>query len=228
MKKKNIVISTLLFTVLGINSIVAQPAYAFGPRVFAVTRVAPWDKLNVREEPGISSEIVGRIPANGEDIVVIGKKETVGKATWANVAWGPIKGWVNERYLTAAYTDDAKQDKPQYRSRVGRSKTTEAFEATLECGGVKPFWNIDLNKDSLQVNIKDDHYDLPIYSRRTSFQYKESTIIKGKESGDTAKLYLSKDYSCKDGITDISYPYTVKAIINGKASYSGCCSIVEN
>lgn len=227
MKKKTIVISTLLFTLLSISSTFFQSAYAFSPRVFAVTRVAPSDQLNVREEPSASSEIVGKIPANGEDIVRIGDREKVGKSTWVNVAWGPIKGWVNERYITELYAEDAKQDKPQFRSRVDRP-TTNTFEATLECGGVKPFWNIDLGREDVQINIKDDHYKLPIYSRRTSFQYKESTVIKSKEGKDTVKLYLIKDYACKDGITDINYPYTVKAIVNGKTSYSGCCSIVED
>lgn len=229
MKKKKLFISALLVSVLSIGSVVVQSAYAFGPRVFSVTRVAPWDNLNVREEPGVSAKVIGKIPADGEDVVVIGDKETIGKATWTNVAWGSLRGWVNERYLTASYIDgDTKQDRPQFRSRVGQSRDADKAAITLECGGVKPFWNVDLGENSIQVNIKDDHYNLPIYSRRTSTQSKASVVIKGRDGGDTAKLYLTKNNVCRDGITDIDYPYTVRAIINGKSSYSGCCSVTAD
>lgn len=215
----------MLVAGLTIGSAVMESAYAFGPRVFSVTRVAQWDKLNVRVEPGASSEVIGKIPADGKDVVVIGDKETVSGSTWVNVAWGPLKGWVSERYLTPSYVaKKEKDDKPQYRTRTNKPKVDDKNTITLECGGVKPFWNIDLTENDIQINIKDDHFDMPISSRRKSSFSEKSVIIKGKKRGDTVKLYLSKDNVCKDGITDINYPYTVRAVINGKASYSGCCN----
>ena len=226
MKKKIIAISTILVAVLSMSSVFVQSAYAFGPRVFSVTRVAPWDKLNVREEPGASAKVIGKIPSDGEGVVVIGDKEKIGNAIWINVAWGSLKGWVNERYLASDYVKK-EADTPQFRSRVGQSKETDKSDVALECGGVKPFWNIDISKNDIQVSIKDEHYSLPIYSQRTSSRYKASTIIKGKDRADTAKLYLTKDNTCRDGITSIDYPYTIRAIINGKTSYSGCCSLAE-
>ena len=136
MKKKNVLISTLLVAVLGVGSVLVQSAYAFGPRVFSVARVAPWDNLNVREKPGVSAKVIGKIPADGEGVVVIGDKETIGKNTWTNITWGSLKGWVNARYLTASYVDDdAQQEQPQYRSRASLPRATDKLATTLECGG---------------------------------------------------------------------------------------------
>ena len=228
MKNKRVIVATMLVAGLTMGSAIMESAYAFGPRVFSVTRVAPWDKLNVREEPGVSGEVIGKIPADGEDIVLTGDRETVGNSTWVNVAWGPIKGWVSERYLTPSYdANKNKDDEPQYRIRADKPKDDKDDEVTLECGGIKPFWNIDLTEEDVHISIKDDQYTLPIYSRRKSSSREKSIIVKGKKRGDTVKMYLSKDNACKDGITDINYPYTVKAIINGKASYSGCCNTVD-
>ena len=230
MNKKSVVAATMLVAGLTIGSAIMESAYAFGPRVFSVTRVAQWDKLNVREEPGVSSEVIGKIPANGKDVVILGDKETVGGSTWVNVAWGPLKGWVSERYLTPSYlAKDGKADKadkPKYRARVSKPELDDKDTVALECGGIKPFWNIDLTENNIQINIKDDHFDMPISSRKKSSLSEKSVIIKGRKRGDTVKLYLGKDNACKDGITDINYPYTVRAVINGKAAYSGCCNTV--
>ncbi len=226
MKKNSLLTTSLLAVALTMGSVVVESAYAFGTRVFSVTRVAAWDRLNVRDEPGANHEVIGTIPSDGEGVVILGETEKIGNSTWANVAWGPIKGWVNKRYLKPMYAKNKREDEPKYRSRVAHPKSSDKQTVKLECGGIKPFWNIDITEDDIRVNIKNEHYNLPVSSRRKLSLVDKSFVIRGISRGDTAKLYLRKDNVCKDGITNIKYPYTVNAIINGDQSYSGCCSAV--
>ena len=227
MKKKNLFVATLIITTLAMGSFIMESASAFGARVFSVTRVASWDHLNVREEPGIQHDIIGTIPADADGVVVLDDTKKIGHTTWVKITWGPIKGWVNKRYLTPSEIDDRTEDnQPQYRSRINIPSQI-AQESKLECGGIKPFWNIDVSKNDINVNIKDERYTLPVTSRQKISSIRKSFIIKGHSGKDSVKLYFNKDNACKDGITNIKYPFTVKAIINGYQSYSGCCSLAE-
>ena len=234
MKKKNLFVTTLVITALAMGSLIMESASAFGTRVFSVTRVDPHDHLNVREEAGTRHDIIATIPADAEGVVTLGDSEKIGRNTWVKVAWGPIKGWVNKRYLKPSEAenededeDEDKNDQPQYRSRIRTPDTKADQETKLECGGIKPFWNIDVSEDDINVNIKDDHYTLPVTSRRKITSSRKSFIVKGRSGKDSVKLYFNKDNSCKDGITNIKYPFTVKAVINGYQSYSGCCNLAE-
>lgn len=58
------------------------------------------DKLNVRRGPGTKYPIVGRIPHNGNNVLVrqcksIGSR----KSRWCIVSWGKVNGWASGRYL---------------------------------------------------------------------------------------------------------------------------------
>ncbi len=229
MKKQNLFFSILIATIFVMGSIIMESASAFGARVFSVTRVAPWDHLNVRDNPGTQHDIVATIPADGEGVVTLGNSEKIGNTTWVKIAWGPIKGWVNKRYLKPSDIENKDEnEQPEYRSRIKRTPDIKVMRgAKLECGGIKPFWNIDVTEDNINVNITGDRYMLPVTSRRKISSTRKSFIIKGNSGKNSIKLYFHKDHSCKDGITNIKYPFTVKAIINNDQSYSGCCNLTE-
>jgi len=134
-----------------------------------------------------------------------------------------------ENALSVAKEPVKQIEKEQSKSSDNNSKAKKINEIVLKCGGVKPFWNIDLTEDDIQININKKRNELPITSRRKSSFYEKSVVIQGygtqKENG--VKLYLSKDNICKDGITNIRYPYSVKAILNGNKVYYGCCDAVK-
>lgn len=136
-----------------------------------------------------------------------------------------------EKALLAAQERLKQTEKKQSQSATtnSKSKVKTTHEIVLKCGGVKPFWNIDLTEDDIQININQKRNELPITSRRKSSFYEKSVVIQGygaqQENG--VKLYLSKDNVCKDGITNIRYPYSVKAILNGNKVYYGCCDAVQ-
>jgi uncharacterized membrane protein len=292
---------SLLIASLSILTVI-ETTLANDMNIVSIKNIAQWDHLNIRKEASASSEIVGKIPSNGEGIVLLGKERQKGETAWVNIAWGSTTGWVNanylnflstesvawEKYMERASKDTAKKDsaktetkKPaksikeqkeqygtaaEFRAKISEYRekataerallaakeiakqakkehalststqtaknsntATSTDDIVLKCGGVKPFWNIDLTEDDIQVNINKKRNELPITSRRKSSFFEKSVVIQGygdhQENG--VKLYLSKDNQCKDGITNIRYPYSVKAVLNGHKVYYGCCDAVK-
>lgn len=66
---------------------------------YRVVNVKPGGFLNIREGPGTNYGIVGGIPANSSNVVMIGNEVRVDDGAWALVSYGGTRGWVNRRYL---------------------------------------------------------------------------------------------------------------------------------
>jgi uncharacterized membrane protein len=219
MKSKSIgsvFLSILMFAVL-----MLQAASANTGRVFSVTRVAPDDVLNVRSSPGVGSYVLGDIPANGEGVVALGETQQINNSEWVRVAWGALNGWVNGRYLEPIEVLPQSQSSSVFSRDMPKA-------ATLECGGIKPFWNIDVTHQYMDINIKDDQRVMALVDERKVADMRERVAsITARERGDIVELFLVKTMRCQDGITDIEYPYSVKAVINGNHTFMGCCNIVQ-
>jgi SH3-like domain-containing protein len=61
-----------------------------------VVNVASWDRLNVRDEPSSSGEIVTRHRYGDCGIVVVGEAE----GSWYPIEDGHYEGWVNGKYIS--------------------------------------------------------------------------------------------------------------------------------
>ncbi|MGV6809279.1 MAG: SH3 domain-containing protein [bacterium] len=243
---------TLLMLITVISSLAISQAYAMGGRVFSVARIPPWDSLNVRQNPGVSHKVVGQIPADGEGVVALGKQETIGKTEWVEVSWGSLKGWVNRHYLMPAKgqaDNRASQTNNSDNETMFRSSTTtnpaknqpaadtsvfnqaqpksKKSPKVLECGGTEPFWNIDLSQEEMRVNIRNEQRTLPLVEKtRQSQSSFNIASVKARQGKDEVELFLVKSKNCKDGITEINYPYSVKAVINDKHTFEGCCKLL--
>ena len=64
-----------------------------------VIGVAPHDLLNIRAEAGADSEIIGTIPAAGQQIELLGETQLVGNSKWLKVNYYGREGWVNGTFL---------------------------------------------------------------------------------------------------------------------------------
>jgi len=62
--------------------------------------VATDDTLNVRESPDRASAILGELPPDATGVVGTPNRKKVGASTWREIECGPLRGWVNERFLT--------------------------------------------------------------------------------------------------------------------------------
>ncbi len=61
-----------------------------------VVNVATWDRLNIRDEPSSSGEIVVRHRYGDCGIVVVGEAEN----GWVPIEDGHYEGWVNAKYIS--------------------------------------------------------------------------------------------------------------------------------
>lgn len=247
-------------------TILVQTASAFSGRVYSVTRVEPWDTLNVRVAPGASQDVVGNIPANGEGVIYLGDRKSLDNDEWYRVAWGALQGWVNAHYLSPIETEAANRTAPvesvdqlprqAYRSGIwnnlpyeypntypnprkappesvfdkpAQSKRDQA-SVVLECGGAEPFWNVDVSKQSLKINVKNERRTLPLLEASTlqSGSLEKLTTLTARQGRDEVKLLLVRTEQCQDGITSIQYPFSVKAVVNGHTSFNGCCKVFHS
>ncbi len=66
---------------------------------YAVFNVRMDDSLNVRETPGLSANIIGKLPHDAANIKFTGDAQKTGKETWVKIKFGALTGWVNQNYL---------------------------------------------------------------------------------------------------------------------------------
>jgi uncharacterized membrane protein len=218
---KNKYFGQLFLSIILFITFMFQIASANTGRVFSVTRVAPDDVLNVRSAPGAGNYVLGDIPANGEGVVALGESQQVNNSEWIRVAWGALNGWVNGRYLKPIDTVAPVQPSSVFDKEINNAMT-------LECGGINPFWNIDVTHQYMDVNINEDQRVMTLLEqRKASDTMKKAATITARDRGDEIELFLVKTMACKDGITEIDYPYSVKAVINGYRTFNGCCNIAQ-
>ena len=163
--------------------------------------------LNIR-----SSEVIGTIPYDAIDVMVTGTSIAIGDATWREIEYTGITGWVNAAYL-----------KPT-------SFLLERPEA-LHCAGTEPFWSVavDENEGTFMSPEQESLVDLD-YLRLASgigrsdlwAHYMGSTD--GKYSLTVIVRYTE---ACSDGMSDLTYDFEALLLGMGKsgAPAYGCCSI---
>ncbi len=65
----------------------------------SVIGVTPQDLLNIRNEPGLDGEIIGTIPAYGQQVELLDETRDVDGSNWARVTYYDRTGWVNTTFL---------------------------------------------------------------------------------------------------------------------------------
>ncbi|MDO8358910.1 MAG: SH3 domain-containing protein [Devosia sp.] len=74
----------------------AQETFVVEGEEHCVVNVATWDRLNVRDEPSSSGEIVTRHRYGDCGIIVVGEPE----GGWYPIEDGHFDGWVNSKYIS--------------------------------------------------------------------------------------------------------------------------------
>ncbi|MEX0283964.1 MAG: SH3 domain-containing protein, partial [Paracoccaceae bacterium] len=100
--------------------VVAQTTF---PALYDVTGVAADDVLNIRAEASGSSEVVGSLGSNQQEVEVVAAD---GSGKWLQVNTQERSGWVAARFMKARETGDY---------LLGRS---------VNCFGTEPFWSLDM------------------------------------------------------------------------------------
>lgn len=198
----------------------AAPA-ASASRVYAVSKVAPDDGLNMRTQPGTGGSVVAVLPANAKGLVVLGQEQKTGNSTWVKVAWAGKQGWVNKYYL--------REDVDTVNYNPGTTiKPTIKPQVVMQCGGTEPFWSMSISEREMKVNIMSGaQFTVPVNMRQQSANSTTIAVVAGMRGTASTTALLEKVENCSDGMSDKNYPYTITAILNGQQVVSGCCSIVS-
>lgn len=197
----------------------AAPTAASNSRVYAVSKVAPDDGLNMRTQPGTGGSVVAVLPANAKGLVGLGQEKKDGNSIWVKVAWAGQQGWVNKYYL--------REDVDTVNYNPAKPKPAVKSEVVMQCGGTEPFWSMSVSEREMKVNIMGGaQFTVPVTMRQQSANSTTIAVVAGARGNASTTAFLEKVEDCSDGMSDKNYPYTITAILNGQKVMSGCCSLV--
>lgn len=180
--------------------------------------------LNLRANPGTTSSIVAKIPADGRGIVATGEERKVGNATWAKVYWTDKGGWVNKAYLKPSAA--ATPAKPSANTPKPPASNTNSGSKVIKCTGTEPFWSITISEENLSVDVMDGlKYTVPVRLRQTSANNTKIAVIAGQDTRNETQVFLQKIEACSDGMSDKRYPFAITALLNKQRVISGCCHV---
>jgi uncharacterized membrane protein len=209
-------------TNLKVNEGLAAPTAAVSAsRVYAVTKVAPGDGLNMRTQPGTGGNVVAVLPANAKGLITLGQEQKAGNSVWIKVAWAGQQGWVNKYYL--------REDVDTVNYNPGKTKPAPtAKEVVMQCGGTEPFWSMSISERDMKVNIMGGaQFTIPVNMRQQSANSTTIAVVAGARANASTTAFLEKVENCSDGMSDKNYPYTITAVLNGQQVMSGCCALVS-
>lgn len=197
----------------------SAPATTSMSRVYAVSKVAPDDGLNMRTQPGTGGSVVAVLPANAKGLVGLGQEQKSGNSVWVKVAWAGRQGWVNKYYL--------REDVDTVDYNPAKPKHVVKPEVVMQCGGTEPFWSMSVSEREMKVNIMGGaQFTVPVTMRQQSANSTTIAVVAGARGNTSTTAFLEKVEDCSDGMSDKNYPYTVTAVLNGQKVMSGCCSLV--
>ena len=181
------------------------------PLLGSVVNVASDDTLNIRIEPDHTSEILGTIPHNAENIEIVAIDES---DKWGLVNSGEASGWVRLSYITMP-------EQPKWHE----------FKTPMTCFGTEPFWDFRLNVGASQAIYTDyDSQDYPyVVDWMSDIAARPITSI-GLGSGSASGGFsaLIENQMCHDGMTDRENALRIRLYIhdNGESyGLDGCCGL---
>jgi len=182
------------------------------PGLFDVVNVAPSDQLNIRSQPDARSAKLGAYAHDRKGIEVIRLSDD-GK--WGEVIWNGRNGWISMRFVRPAPDGGLGTIPPR-----------------LSCSGAEPFWALDLSPWSARFEPMDGgatSYDVTWSAKSANNAH--GSYAFWLDSGRDRKIAVLTRQLCSDGMSDITYGWTVYltdpfATRNEeKALLTGCCQI---
>ncbi|MBB97355.1 MAG: peptide-binding protein [Rhodobacteraceae bacterium] len=176
----------------------AEPAF---PKLYDVVGID--DALNLRDGPSSSAEEIGTLPPDTTGIEVLDVSEN---GYWMQVALPEGSGWAAAGYLKP-HPEDA----------------GVLFATSMQCGGVEPFWSLDITQGDSAVfsRMESDDVTLPAGKIRKGTKQKGRYFL---DLGDTHAALLVAE-QCSDTMSDRPYGVSVNLVIDQSTILRGCCSL---
>lgn len=204
-------------------------------QMYHIVKVKPSDTLNLRSEAGVKSDVIAKIPANGDSISLLGARVTIGKTIWVNVNWRGKKGWVSLYFLQPMKIQpkkNATKEKQPSALTVKNivDKGIGRNQWILRCGNRSPFWRVDVYPKALKVFKGKKKLLLPItYKKQDKNKWNTArkTHLKGAKSKDKVDLVIRYSYQrCNDTLSKQKVPYVAVVNYNG-TEMKGCCRAMK-
>ena len=247
MKKQTWIVILLIAGFLGVNTVSAAPEL----KVYEVANIKQGDSLNMRAWPNIKSTVIVALPHNAQWLAYSGSTSKKGNSSWKKVHWNSQTGWVNDKYLKYDPDKTAKaierrdhrlkqqsktsRNTPQAVAQTASNKvatkkptTPKQKEVILACGGNTPFWNIHMNLSSKKINVDLEDgkpFTSPLYYRKWTAG-KNEMRINGGRGRNIVQATLDKTNTCRDGLTNIKYPFSITATVGNTRKVTGCCRTI--
>ena len=176
---------------------------------YDVANVSADDQLNVRAAPSATAQKVGILAFNAKRIATTGASRQVGRAIWHEIIFGGTKGWVNAAYLT-----------PTRRS-------SPLFREPLTCSGTEPFWALQLDATQGEIDsLAEGKSTIDFHSARSAHGVPIIWSLKGSTGAAHSPVFalLEETNQCSDGMSDLTYRYSVRIDIEDGPFYAGCCN----
>jgi len=174
---------------------------------YQVAELEDSNHLNVRAEPTADSADLGDIASNSKPYEVIETDET-GK--WGKILWLEGSGWVALKYMVPIQVEQLLQTEVP----VG-----------LVCAGTEPFWTIELQSQQTAVFTTSEFTNsLSVVAAKPSRNGAGFPVAVELQSEHYSTISVLKRAACADGMSDISYGWTIDTAIQPQLQLlSGCC-----
>ncbi|MCE8000329.1 MAG: hypothetical protein HEP70_15840 [Rhodobiaceae bacterium] len=176
---------------------------------YDVTNVTADDQLNVRAAPSATAEKIGALGFDAKGIKATGVSRQIGQATWVEIILEGRKGWVNAAFMTQT------------------RNASSLFREPLACSGTEPFWALQLDDtkgdfDSLAEGKSVINFE----SVRSAHGVPIIWSLKGTTGPAHSPVFalLEETNQCSDGMSDLTYRYSIRIDIEDGPFYAGCCN----
>ncbi len=198
--------------ILSIGAMQAQAA----DNLFQVTGVAQNDVLNIRAEPNPTAEKIGSLPYNAISVKAVGEIRATGSSQWRQIQVDDQTGWVNINFLT-----------PQ---KPPLTEDPVFFSEPLNCSGTEPFWAFQVNGKQGELDTLSDGGTRILFDTiRTAEARPTVWILRGRQQSTDASTVamLEKTNICSDGMSDLTYRYSLRLDVADGPFYAGCCNALS-
>ncbi len=176
---------------------------------YDVTNVATDDQLNVRATPSATAEKVGTLAFDAKAIAATGASRQVGRSTWLEIIVEGRKGWVNAAYVAPTRTPSS------------------LFREPLVCSGTEPFWALQLDNRSGDFDsLAEGKSVIDFQTSRSAHGVPIIWSLKGSTGPAHSPVFalLEETNQCSDGMSDLTYQYSIRIDIEDGPFYAGCCN----
>lgn len=176
---------------------------------YDVMNVAADDQLNVRGAPSATAEKIGTLRFDAKAIKTTGVSRQIGRATWVEIILEGRKGWVNAAFLTPTRS------------------ASSLFKEPLSCSGTEPFWALQLDDTKGDFDsLAEGKSVIDFESVRSAHGVPIIWSLKGTTGIAHSPVFalLEETNQCSDGMSDLTYRYSIRIDIEDGPFYAGCCN----